>query len=56
MKTYPEKNQDVLQNLVDSHDTERLSSMIKNPDREYDREADEGNPNYDPGKPDQKGL
>ena len=52
MKTYPQKNQDVLQNLVDSHDTERLSSMIKNPDREYDRDGDERNPNYDPGKPD----
>jgi glycosidase len=54
IKTYPEKNQDVLQNLVDSHDTERLSSMIKNPDRDYDREGDERNPNYDPGKPDKK--
>jgi len=54
MKTYPQKNQDVLQNLVDSHDTERLSSMIKNPDREYDREGNEGNPDYDPGKPDKK--
>jgi cyclomaltodextrinase len=54
MKTYPQKNQDVLQNLVDSHDTERLSSMIKNPDREYDREGNEGNPEYDPGKPDKK--
>jgi cyclomaltodextrinase / maltogenic alpha-amylase / neopullulanase len=52
MKTYPQKNQDVLQNLVDSHDTERLSSMIKNPDREYDREGSESNTNYDPGKPD----
>jgi glycosidase len=54
MKTYPQKNQDVLQNLVDSHDTERLSSMIKNPDREYDRDGNEGNPDYDPGKPDKK--
>jgi cyclomaltodextrinase / maltogenic alpha-amylase / neopullulanase len=51
LKTYPEKNQDVLQNLVDSHDTERLSSMINNPDREYDRDGGEGNPDYDPGKP-----
>lgn len=54
MKTYPQKNQDVLQNLVDSHDTERLSSMIKNPDRDYDRDGDERNPNYDPSKPDKK--
>ena len=54
METYPQKNQDVLQNLVDSHDTERLSSMIKNPDRDYDREGNENNPNYDPSKPDDK--
>jgi glycosidase len=54
IKTYPQKNQDVLQNLVDSHDTERLSSMIKNPDREYDRDGNEGNPDYDPGKPGKK--
>ena len=54
MKTYPQKNQDVLQNLVDSHDTERLSSMIKNPDREYDRDGDERNHNYDPSKPGKK--
>jgi glycosidase len=35
-----------------SHDTERLSSLIKNPDRNYDRDADERNPEYDPSKPD----
>ena len=50
-KNYPEKNLYILQNLVDSHDTERLSSMIKNPDRNYDRDATGRNPNYDPGKP-----
>ncbi len=50
-KNYPEKNLYVLQNLVDSHDTERLSSMIKNPDREYDHDANERNPEYNPGKP-----
>ncbi len=50
--TYPEENLHVLQNLVDSHDTERISSMIKNPDRKYDRDGYEGNPDYDPGKPD----
>ena len=52
LKTYPEKNQDVLQNLVDSHDTERLSSLINNPDRNYDRDGNDGNPKYNPGKPD----
>ncbi len=50
-KNYPEKNVYLLQNLVDSHDTERLSSMIKNPDREYDHDANGRNPNYNPGKP-----
>ncbi len=50
-KTYPEKNLFILQNLVDSHDTERISSMIKNPDRNYDREGNADNSNYNPGKP-----
>ena len=52
LKTYPDKNQDLLQNLVDSHDTERLSSMILNPDRNYDRDGNDNNPDYNPGKPD----
>lgn len=51
-ETYPDENLHVLQNLVGSHDTERLSSMIKNPDREFDRDGNEGNKNYNPGKPD----
>ena len=50
-KTYPPENLNLLQNLVDSHDTDRLSSMIKNPDRKYDHDGNEGNKNYDPGKP-----
>ena len=50
--TYPEEYLDVLQNLVDSHDTDRLLSMIVNPDRGYDRDANERNPNYSPTKPD----
>jgi glycosidase len=50
--TYPEQYLSVLQNLVDSHDTDRLLSMIVNPDRGYDRDADERNPNYSPAKPD----
>lgn len=49
--TYPPEYLDVLQNLVDSHDTDRLLSMIVNPDRKYDRDADERNPNYSPAKP-----
>jgi glycosidase len=51
---YPEKSVHILQNMLGSHDTERFSSMISNPDREYDREALEENPNFNPGKPEQK--
>lgn len=50
-ETYDSENLFVLQNLLSSHDTERLSSMIKNPDRKYEHDANENNPNYYPGKP-----
>ncbi len=50
-ETYPAENLFVLQNLLSSHDTERLSSMILNPDRGFDRDANESNKNYNPGKP-----
>lgn len=43
----------VLQNLYDSHDTDRVASMCMNPDVEYDeanRIQDNG-PNYDTSKP-----
>lgn len=50
-ETYDSENLFVLQNLLSSHDTERLSSMIKNPDRKYEHDANENNPNYNPGKP-----
>ncbi len=50
-ETYPYQNLYTLQNLLSSHDTERLSSMIKNPDRKYEHNANENNPNYNPGKP-----
>jgi cyclomaltodextrinase len=49
--TYLNENLLVLQNLMDSHDTDRLSSMIKNPGRNYDRDANESNSSYNPGKP-----
>ena len=42
-----------MQNLMNSHDTDRLASMIHNPDRDYDmgnRIQDNG-PDYDPSKP-----
>ena len=50
---YPEAATYAVQNLVNSHDTDRLASMAWNPDREYDREnrVQEGNPNYDNSKP-----
>ena len=50
-KTYPAGYLHLLQNLMGSHDTERLASLIFNPDRNYDRDANEGNPDYNPGKP-----
>src|SRR5690606_20482804 len=52
-EAYPKDYLNVLQNLMDSHDTERLSSLIKNKDKAFDRDASENNPNYDPGKPTQ---
>lgn len=48
---YPAENLHVLQNLLTSHDTERLSSLIENPDRQYDRDADYRNNSYNPGQP-----
>jgi len=50
-ETYPAQNLYVLQNLLSSHDTERLSSLIQNPDRKYEHDANENNTNYNPGKP-----
>ena len=52
-KDYPEGSQGVLQNLLDSHDTARLASIIVNPGREYDRE---GHPRdgFDVRKPSEK--
>jgi glycosidase len=36
---------------MSSHDTDRLLSMIINPDRKYDSGANEDNPDYNPRKP-----
>jgi glycosidase len=50
--SYPEAVNYALLNLYDSHDTERVASMIKNPNREYDHAAGpQNNPQYDPSKP-----
>ncbi len=50
---YPAAATYVLQNLVDSHDTDRLASMAQNPDREYDRQnrVQDNNPQYSNDKP-----
>lgn len=42
---YPEDVDYVLQNLYDSHDTDRLPSMIRNPNRRYDQN---GSPRNNP--------
>ncbi len=50
---YPRAATLVLQNLMNSHDTDRLASMAHNPDRAYDhanRVQDNG-PHYDNSKP-----
>lgn len=43
----------VLQNLYDSHDTDRLASMFMNPDLEYDKSnrVQDNGPNYNEAKP-----
>jgi len=51
-KLYPDDTNHILMNLIDSHDTDRVVSMIRNPDRNYDRQAGlRDNQNYDPRKP-----
>ena len=50
---YPAAATYVMQNLMDSHDTDRLASMALNPDRDYDahnRVQDNG-PNYNNARP-----
>ena len=51
-RDYPRENVLVCQNLMDSHDVDRVASQIVNPDRWYDHEANPAqNPNYDVRKP-----
>ena len=46
--SYPDPVNYVLQNLIDSHDTDRLPSMIVNSDRQYDKMCGlRDNPSYD---------
>lgn len=50
---YPAAANYVMQNLVDSHDTDRLVSMALNPDRKYDAEnrVQDNGPKYNNDKP-----
>ncbi|MBK9121070.1 MAG: DUF3459 domain-containing protein [Phycisphaerales bacterium] len=50
---YPQAANHVVQNLIGSHDTDRMASMAQNPDREFDRQnrVQDNNPNYDNRKP-----
>jgi cyclomaltodextrinase len=51
-KSYPADVNYVLQNLIDSHDTDRLGSMVANPNRKYDdANSPRYNPNYKVRKP-----
>ncbi len=50
---YPPEVTSLLQNLLDSHDTDRLASKINNPDRPYDsNNREQEDDAYDGGKPD----
>jgi len=52
MREYPEDNFYALQNLVDSHDVDRIGSQLVNPDRWFDHDANPGqNKNYNVRKP-----
>ncbi len=50
---YPLEATLVVQNLMDSHDTDRVASMAHNPDRGYDAQnrIQDNGPNYDNSKP-----
>jgi len=49
---YPDAATRVMQNLVDSHDTDRIASMIRNPDRPYnERNREQEGHRYDSSRP-----
>jgi len=55
--SYPDSVDYVLQNLVDSHDTDRLESMITNPDRDFNADdSPRNNPKYNVSKPDASAI
>lgn len=48
----PAQFNNAMLNLFDSHDTERIASMIKNPNRDFDKDGGpRGNTNYNISKP-----
>ncbi|MBC22768.1 MAG: hypothetical protein CMJ32_02470 [Phycisphaerae bacterium] len=53
-EAYPAEISYVLQNLVDSHDTDRMVSKLFNPDRPFDgpQNREQDDPSYDGSKPD----
>ena len=54
LKLYPGDTIYLLWNLIDSHDTDRLASMIVNPDRNFDRDnSPRSNPDYNICQPDE---
>ena len=56
LASYPRRNGQMLLNLVDSHDTDRLASMLRNPDRTFNEQASaRDNPSYDVSAPDAAG-
>jgi glycosidase len=56
-KDYPTQANYALLNLYDSHDTDRVASMVKNPNREYDHDGvTRGNTNYNISKPTERDL
>ena len=51
-RAYPAQATYVLQNLVDSHDTDRLVSKLRHPDSDYDKgNREQENASYKGGKP-----
>ena len=57
VKGYPEENLYALQNLMDSHDVDRIASQIVNPDRWYDHNANPSqNKNYNVSKPNKEEM
>ena len=56
-QTYGQQTSHLLWNMLDSHDTDRLASMIINPDRNYDRNArPSANNDYDVRKPQEREI